>query len=393
MFEIENSKWNPRGYNLPAMSLPARPDSSYSNIRLTRSNYSPPGHLLSTFNKGKDNGEADAQQSRMERSEPAIDDAPIGSSDEEEEAGDEKELDSDIDFGDTGKRKWSRGDNPTGNGGNGSELESSQGKRARPSSSMESDGEDDKSDLFDLWGSSQQSKRRKSSQFGNRSRSFNKPPSLSTPSSSQNSKPEPKSKKGKKNKKSEFKMPRDIDVSSPPRKTRASKSSALKNPPLPGDLGDILSEDDGSPLSSPDDSCSTPSSIFDLASSQTKPSLCPMCKEEVDPEALTKFQVQTKSLFRDQMAFCDSHQAATAENERKSKGYPIVDWDTFDERVKNHFDDLEKLLVPGSSSYYRDILDSDLKTGKAKNFRLTLSGGGLENISCGYYGTRGSGKM
>lgn len=368
------------------MSLPARPDSSSSNVRPTRSN------------KDKSRGGLDAQQSRTERPEPAIDDAPIGSSDEEEEeeaAGDEAEVDSDLDFGGTRKQKLSTGDKPTGNenGSNGSELGSSQMKRARPSSFMESDAEDDKSDLFDLWGSSQQSKRKKSSQFGNRSRSFNKAPSSSAPSSSQNSKPEPKPKKDnkKKSKKSEFKMPREIDVSSPPRKTRASKNP----PPLPGDLGGLLSgdDDDGSPLSSPAGSCSTPSSIFELESSQAKPSVCPMCKQEVDPEALMRFHAQTKSLFRDQMAFCDSHQVATAENERKSKGYPIVDWDTFDERVKSHFDDLEKLLVPGSSSYYRDILDNDLKTGKAKNFRLTLSGGGLENISCGYYGTRGSGKM
>lgn len=370
---------------------PVRPDSSYSNVRLTRSNYNPSGHPLSTFNKDKDSGGVGVQQPRVERPEPAIDDAPIGSSDEEE-PGQDEELDSDIDFGDTKKRKLNTGNG--GRNGDGSELESSQEKRTRPSSSMESDDEDNKSDLFDLWGSSQQSKRRKSNPFGNRKRSFNKPPSSSAPLSSQNSKPEAKSKKGKKkDKKSEFKMPRDIDALSPPRKTRASKSAFKNLPPLPGDLGDLLSEDDGSPLSSPADSCSTPSSIFDFELSQAKPSLCPMCKAEVDPDALMKFKLQTKGLYRDQAAFCDSHQAATAENERKNKGYPIVDWDTFDERVKSHFDDLEKLLVPGSSSYYRDILDSELKTGKAKNFRLTLARGALENISCGYYGTQGSGKM
>lgn len=372
-------------------SPPVRLDSRSSSIRLTRNNYNQSNHLLSTFNKDKGSGGVGVPQPRVERPEPAIDDAPIGSSDEEE-PGQDEELDSDIDFGDTKKRKLGTGNG--GQDGDGSELESSQEKRARPSSSMESDGEDNKSDLFDLWGSSQQSKRKKSNQFGNRQWSFNKTPSSSAPLSSQSSKPEAKSKKGKKkDKKSEFKMPRDIDALSPPRKTRASKSAFKDPPPLPGDLGGLLSDDDGSPLSSPADSCSTPSSTFDFELSQTKPSLCPMCKAEVDPEALMKFKAQTKRFYRDQAAFCDSHQVATAENERKNKGYPIVDWDTFDERVKSHFDDLEKLLVPGSSSYYRDILDSELKTGKAKNFRLTLATGALENISCGYYGTQGSGKM
>jgi hypothetical protein len=34
-----------------------------------------------------------------------------------------------------------------------------------------------------------------------------------------------------------------------------------------------------------------------------------------------------------------------------------------------------------------------MKSGQAKNFRLTLDGDGLEKITCGYYGTKGAGKM
>jgi hypothetical protein len=81
------------------------------------------------------------------------------------------------------------------------------------------------------------------------------------------------------------------------------------------------------------------------------------------------------------------------EKEWEEKGYPTIDWEKFDERIEAHFDELEKLMVPESSSYYRNVLDTTMKSGQAKNFRLTLAGDALETISCGYYGTRGSGKM
>ena len=434
------------------MSNPTRPDSSYSSVRLTRSNYNRPGHLLSVFNKDKSRNGQDSQPSKVEkRREPAIDEAPIGSSDEEsEENGHYQDID--IDFGETAKRKAAApgisrlddkfADNHGGDAAprrrsgrgslslkqnrDGSELDSSLGKNGtRPLSAMDgqTDSEDNKSELFDLWGSSQQSKRRKPNQFGSRSRSFNKAPSSSAPSepssSSQSNKPKSNSQKGKKKgknkspeKKTDFQMPKEIDMSSPPRRDH-TKESTFKGPPLPDniriDIGLLLQDDDESSLSSSLDSLSPPSSTFNFELSQAdsalppkednevetqpKSSLCSMCKQEVDPEALMRFEAQPRRRFRDQLTFCDSHQVATAENERESKGYPVVDWDTFDERIQCHFSDLEKVLVPETSSYYRELLVGDLKAGKAKNFRLTLSGDGLENISCGYYGTRGSGKM
>lgn len=118
-----------------------------------------------------------------------------------------------------------------------------------------------------------------------------------------------------------------------------------------------------------------------------------MCKKEVDPELLMRFEAQPKQRIREQQQFCASHQQNTAEQEWEAQGYPEIDWDTFDERVRKHFPDLESLLVPDCSSYYRNILDTTLKNGQAKNFRLTLSGDGLETISCGYYGTKGAQKM
>ncbi|OJJ47699.1 hypothetical protein ASPZODRAFT_131255 [Penicilliopsis zonata CBS 506.65] len=120
---------------------------------------------------------------------------------------------------------------------------------------------------------------------------------------------------------------------------------------------------------------------------------CPSCKEIVNRDMLVDFLAQPRQRIRDRQRFCESHKKASAEREWKEKGFPTIDWDTFDERIRAHFDDLESLLVPDSTSYYRNILDSALKEGKAKNFRLSLSGDGLETISCGYYGSRGASKM
>lgn len=123
------------------------------------------------------------------------------------------------------------------------------------------------------------------------------------------------------------------------------------------------------------------------------PSLCPWCKEEVDPALLMLFEAQPKQRLREQQKFCASHQQNTAEREWEARKYPTIDWDVFDDRVQKHFPDLELLLVPDCSSYFRNILAESLKKGEAKNFRLTLAGDGLETISCGYYGTKGAAKM
>ncbi|KAJ5219155.1 uncharacterized protein N7498_001254 [Penicillium cinerascens] len=192
-----------------------------------------------------------------------------------------------------------------------------------------------------------------------------------------------------------FKVPMQIDVLSP-QKPRAGDAKG-SNDPVPqasnsnSSMGTSFSNDpqfmsfednaSDSPLSSP------PSSQGPLKS------LCPMCKEEVDPELLMLFEAQPKQRIREQQQFCASHQQSTAEKDWETKGYPEINWDTFDERVQKHLQDLEKLLVPDCTSYYRNILDTTLKSGQAKNFRLTLAGDGIETISCGYYGTKGAAKM
>ncbi|KAL4780884.1 RTC4-like domain-containing protein [Aspergillus varians] len=179
-----------------------------------------------------------------------------------------------------------------------------------------------------------------------------------------------------------FKVPRDFD----------------SRPPALSQDHEVPDSDDDSPLSSAI-SCNSSSDILmkggdDSEDVEPAEYLCPMCKAPVEPGLLITFQAQPRQRIRDQYIFCESHKKSSVEKMWKDRGYPTIDWEKFNERIESHFNELEKLMVPdNSSSYYRNVLDTTLKSGKAKNFRLTLSGDDLEKISCGYYGTRGSERM
>ncbi|PWY72357.1 hypothetical protein BO70DRAFT_431737 [Aspergillus heteromorphus CBS 117.55] len=200
--------------------------------------------------------------------------------------------------------------------------------------------------------------------------------------------------------KPQFKVPREIDEARIFKQSNDMISSSSYAPSSARDamVFDYDDDDDssvGTPLSTA--SSTLMHELEDAAKDAepvlTEPSVCPWCKAPVDPGLLLQFRAQPKQRLREQQRFCDSHKQSSAEQEWKEKGYPTIDWEGFDARIERHFADLEKVMVPDSKSFYRNILDGNLKSGQAKNFRLTLDGEGLENISCGYYGTRGAGKM
>ncbi|OGM49099.1 hypothetical protein ABOM_002316 [Aspergillus bombycis] len=410
-----------------------KPDSSYASNRLTRQNYHGKP-LLSTFR----DKEAPEPVTKLE---PATDDEPVSSSEEETRSN----ASRDDEFG---NESTPRRSGPTleeklaeTSRDNSASLQTPRIKRGiespRPQRSSRKRtlkdtvpvDERDNGDPFSECGWSSQTLKRSRADYGSKkkrnsevySRNSSTPLQTDSPSSSR---PKPKSAGNSPNterkiknvdtesqKNNGFKVPQDIDIRSPPSKSRSSTEFKAP-PPLPNDIVSSSfapssarepaifdsDDDDASPLSSPLSELSETGLqevLFDDTDDALKPkeSLCPWCKEAVDPELLLRFQSQPKQRIREQQRFCDSHKKTAAEKEWHDKGYPAIDWHTFDDRIHVYFDDLEGLLVPDSQSYYRNILDSTLKAGKAKNFRLTLEGDGLETISCGYYGTRGSGKM
>ncbi|GLI77449.1 hypothetical protein PoHVEF18_005739 [Penicillium ochrochloron] len=422
---------------MPLRAKP-KPDSSHAPVRLRKTDKLK-GHLHSVFNKK----EAKEPEPTPKKPEPTIHELPTSSDDDEELS----DLDS-ADLGsepESGSQKSKSRDSDSGKSSSQEpqtkhKADNEPATDAEPQSTSEEEvsdedldfkrpkkriletyeekklgsGRGDNEEPFAMW-SSQSSKRAKTSKYGSvasfsRTASFARSPATPDKSSPQTKSQTVKAKGKKADKKSTSDSQPDdeiifsgeinsscpkISISSPKFKfPPVIPASSNANSTLPASsFKDSLSMDldvDGneSPLSTLTSPPSSPSEV-----EEPLESLCPMCKKEVDPELLKAFHAQPKQRVREQQKFCASHQQDTAEKEWESQGYPIIDWDTLDKRVQKHFPALEKLLVPDCSSYYRNILDTALKSGKAQNFRLTLAGDGLETMSCGYYGTKGSGKM
>lgn len=383
-------------------------------------------HLLSTYNKqGKENVE-ETEDSKPAEPEATIKQLPVSSDDE----GELSELNS-VDFRSEPEfasldqedqesepqRKDNNGpatdDDPVSydEDEDTAEDEDSQRPKKRVLETYDQKPKgrdrDDKNDAFDMW-NSQSFKRAKT-------RTFSRTPShVRTQATPEKSSPQTKSQtvKARGKKKVDKKSSPDPESdngyvisqeihSSCPKISKSSPEFKVPGIPISSNTNSILAASSFTEELSldldGDESTLTPlSSVPSSPSSQAEepgPALCPMCKKEVDRDLLEIFLAQPKQRVREQQQFCASHQQNTAEKEWESQGYPIIDWETFDKRVQKHFSALEKLLIPDCASYYRNILDESLKSGKSRNFRLSLSGDGLETISCGYYGTKGSGKM
>ncbi|PYH94228.1 hypothetical protein BO71DRAFT_398994 [Aspergillus ellipticus CBS 707.79] len=420
-----------------------KPNASYASNRLTRHDQIGKS-LLSSFR----------DRPKSVKPEPATDDEPLSSSEDDDkttvddddelsEEGtrprvsrlglEEKLAQSSSPDGGRTPRASRQQRNETKNAG---EPASS---RKRTSREMAGDGDEKTPEDGGFWNSfrnlDQGHKRRKPAVSYQSRKSFGEAPissltepepepepelSVKSKSSKKNLKvSKKKSKKSKKEEETEaeaqtpkpqFKVPREIEgmrASSP-------KPQFKQPPPMPNDLissssyapssardAVVFDDDDssiGTPLSTASSTLMNELSQYDdvLKDAEpvlSEPSVCPWCKAPVEPGLLLQFRAQPKQRMREQQRFCDSHKQSSAEQEWKEKGYPAIDWDGFEERINRHFADLETIMVPETSSFYRNLLDSTMKAGQAKNFRLTLDGDGLENISCGYYGTRGAGKM
>ncbi|PYH43293.1 RTC4 family protein [Aspergillus saccharolyticus JOP 1030-1] len=408
-----------------------KPNSSFASNRLTRKDTIPGGHLLTSFRTGETSKPGSA------RHEPATDDEPQSSSHSENDDQSDDDLGRSSRYtrrsGLTLDEKLARDSLEGGKTPRASrqrtetkKSKSSASNRKRTLSGMVDDGNSisDEDDL--LWSSQFRSsdsvKRRKPTvSYGSR-KSFGQgsTPHWTSPAASQSPSVgarEGKARKGSKRARStsrspkeELKMPRAIE-SSPKPEFKAP-------PPLPSNITPSTSFAGSSARDiislNLDDSDSSSSTALSSASSTLleelarfdesllgsedewntlEPSLCPWCKESVPRELLRRFQAQPKQRMREQRRFCESHKHTAVEREWREKGYPTINWEAFEQRIEPHLESLDRILEPESSSFYRNILDTKLKSGEAKNFRLDMHGEGLEDISCGYYGTRGATKM
>lgn len=396
-----------------------KPDSSYASNRLTRTN-KPVKHLLSTYNKPDDDFALSEDELTVnDLKEPATDDEPLSSSDEASDTADAQKNSKTL------EEKLADGDKDAQLLPPPRPRPSQKPALARTSSMMDDDDEP----MF-----SSQAKRSRTTYDRSKSNSYSRTPTSSARSAPTSAKkpPSPAGTKPRKGKGKSKEDERDDSVSgvadsdsdsdsesgfntavdlTSPQKPRAENNGfkmpstfpleSTSNSSKPSQF-DIIEDESISPLSTPPSSPSSPSEdeprdtnskTDSRPPSPPRKALCPMCKAEVDPGMLMRFEAQPKQRVREQQQFCASHQQDTAEKEWTAQGYPDINWDRFDERVQKYFPDLEKLLVPDCNSYYRNLLVTSNQSGQSKNFRLTLASDALETISCGYYGTRGSQKM
>ncbi|KAJ5400756.1 hypothetical protein N7465_011245 [Penicillium sp. CMV-2018d] len=258
----------------------------------------------------------------------------------------------------------------------------------------------DSDDLFSF--SSQSHKRRKATKYASVSKTsyFNRP--SFPPRPIEKSKEPSPVEEAPKEPEETFIMPKDVESSSfrEPRGGEDSNSSFSHGPYTKEEYEAMLLDDD-SPLSSPTSStCEQMSQLDEFTTkekrqpSPPRQALCPICRKEVDWASLELFKAKPKQRIREQVMFCESHKLRSAMDLWRDRGYPEIDWDGFEERVQSYFPQLEKLLVPGALSYYRNILSTSFAPGKARNSRVRVDDAKtLETMTCGYYGTRGATKI
>lgn len=261
-------------------------------------------------------------------------------------------------------------------------------------------GSDDEDGPLFSSGSSQSYKRQRATKYSSKTSYFNRPPfpprpvvKTREPSPAVESPKEPEE---------TFIVPKEIGTSSFKESRGGEESnSSFSYGPFSMEEYEAMLLGDDSPLSSPSLSlCEEMSQLDEFGAKEPRqPSpppkaLCPLCHEEVEWALLERFKAQPKQRIREQVQFCERHQLRSALLLWIERGYPTIDWKNFEERIQSYFPRLEKFLVPGAFSYYRNMLDASFTPGQAKNYRLRAEDGkGLENMTCGYYGPLGATKM
>ena len=178
-----------------------------------------------------------------------------------------------------------------------------------------------------------------------------------------------------------------------PLKIRNSGSSITESS-LPSALRDRASS---SSISSAPSSPGGVEEAFSISSANGRepPSaVCPVCKEPVDFEFLEEFDGGKRLRSRDQLRFCKAHRARSARSEWSAKGFPEIDWQRFDERMKRYHPVIDDILKGTKSSYYRNALEQQIRSKKFRTMKEAYQDSeSMEGLSPGYYGSKGARAM
>ena len=122
---------------------------------------------------------------------------------------------------------------------------------------------------------------------------------------------------------------------------------------------------------------------------------CPLCNCPVDEMFLQEFASSNERMtIRKQAQFCKAHKKRDAEAEWHEKGYPKIDWETFEERLEGYHSAIDAILCGERFSFYRNAFEDSIRSGKNRTLQQTLlSGTAFDGFLTGYYGSRGANVM
>ena len=146
------------------------------------------------------------------------------------------------------------------------------------------------------------------------------------------------------------------------------------------------------PLSSPtlDALQADPDELFDIRPERLTYH-CPMCKTRI-PKGIQPLDINSgeRMTMREQLAFCRKHREHDAQNLWNERGYPIIQWEKLDARLKTFHKQLDAHLSKRSPSTYRNSLEKLLSSGRQRTLLQSLHAGTGPTLIPGYYGTRGA---
>lgn len=146
--------------------------------------------------------------------------------------------------------------------------------------------------------------------------------------------------------------------------------------------GNILSSPIISDLDQLSDTESDDMPPEDEENPQDKMTQCPWCGDAVSEQALKDYSKGKRLNVQMQTRFCAKHKKETAMDTWRERGYPHIDWERLEERLKDHQHYLSK-IVDGKTSHYRNVLAEKIRTGQARSLKKE------GDLNPGYYGPRG----
>ena len=120
---------------------------------------------------------------------------------------------------------------------------------------------------------------------------------------------------------------------------------------------------------------------------------CTICGQDIELFLKQDFEdefTRGKQMnYRWQQRFCRYHKQHEAKQVWQRGGYPEIEWDGLERRMRRHHSHLKDVMGGGKASYHREQLSERLKSRSKTAMQTLNETGPKRGASVGYYGPRG----